>query len=676
MKAVDLHIHTVKSISDSQFTFSMESLINYVDSMKLDIVGITNHNLFDIEQFKEICNELDVKVLPGIEINFEGGHLLLLSENEELEDFSKKCKKVEERIVSSSDHIDKNELVEIFGDLEKYLLIPHNPKKPKVPIQIIKELNKYIDAIEVSSIKDFLREYKTNNDFVPVWFSDIRISNNLDIKKRGRIYLDIDNDSLKSIKLAFSDKNKVKLTIDESNSLFPINNDSFQVSTGLNVLLGARSSGKSYFLNKVESTNENVKYIRQFSLLDKQNLDNKEFNVRLSNENSIQAENRFIDFKNLIEEISNVDFKKIKRNIDEYVESLVKFANEEERRDIFSKSKLYTQNLYAKKEIKSLDKLINSIENLILNIEYKEIIESHLNIIDLKNLVIELSILAKSICRENIIKQKANEIIEDVRPKLEVKTISNRIVDADLKEYLSSQSKIEKFNDICELVKEERTIELDKIGKFTLIMKTGYYKNVSEIKEHAKKKIALADIFKSSYKDGYKYLQNLRSEANIPKVDYWKYYVNVKFDIINEFKLSASGGERTEYNLLNEIKSANDYDILLIDEPESSFDNIFLNTEVNNMVKDISKKMPVILATHNNAIGLSINPDYILYTKREANNEDIKFKIYSGNIASKTLTCFENEDDTVETYEILMDSLEAGEKAYKEREGTYELHKN
>lgn len=544
-----------------------------------------------------------------------------------------------------------------------------------MPIQIIKELNKYIDAIEVSSIKDFLREYKTNNDFVPVWFSDIRISNNLDTKKRGRIYLDIDNDSLKSIKLAFSDKNKVKLTIDESNSLFPINNESFQVSTGLNVLLGARSSGKSYFLNEVESTNENVKYIRQFSLLDKQNLDNKEFDVRLSNENSVQAEKMFIDFKNLIEEISSIDFKKIKKNVDDYVESLLKFANEEERRDVFSKSKLYTQNLYPIKEIKSIDKLINSIENLIINKEYKKIIESHLNIIDLKNLVIELSKLAKSRCKENIIRQKANEIIEDVKPNLEIKTVSNKIIDVDLKEYLSSQSKIEKFNDICELVKKERTVELDKIGKFTLIMKTGYYKNVTEIKKHTNRKIALSDIFKYSYKDGYEYLQKL-SEVNIPKVDYWKYYVNVKFDIINELKLSASGGERTEYNLLNEIKSANNYDILLIDEPESSFDNRFLNEEVNTLIKDISKKIPVILATHNNAMGLSINPDYILYTKRESSNGDIEFKIYSGNIASKKLTCFENEDDTVETYEILMDSLEAGEDAYKEREKTYELHKN
>ena len=206
-------------------------------------------------------------------------------------------------------------------------------------------------------------------------------------------------------------------------------------------------------------------------------------------------------------------------------------------------------------------------------------------------------------------------------------------------------------------------------------MKTGYYNNVSEIKANTKTNIALADIFKSSYENGYNYLQKLK-EVSIPKVDYWKYYVNIQFDIINELKLSASGGERTEFNLLNEIKSANDYDILLIDEPESSFDNIFLNVQVNNMIKDISKKMPVILATHNNTTGLSIKPDHILYTKRESTTEDIKFKIYSGNIASKTLTNFENKNDTIETYKILMDSLEAGENAYKEREVIYELHKN
>lgn len=56
--------------------------------------------------------------------------------------------------------------------------------------------------------------------------------------------------------------------------------------------------------------------------------------------------------------------------------------------------------------------------------------------------------------------------------------------------------------------------------------------------------------------------------------------------------------------------------MLLIDEPESSFDNMFLNQEVNERIKEISQKIPVFLVTHNNSIGESIKPDYYMYTKR------------------------------------------------------------
>ena len=40
--------------------------------------------------------------------------------------------------------------------------------------------------------------------------------------------------------------------------------------------------------------------------------------------------------------------------------------------------------------------------------------------------------------------------------------------------------------------------------------------------------------------------------------------------------------------------------ILILDEPESSFDNIFLRDGVDSLLKDISKTIPVIIATHNN----------------------------------------------------------------------------
>src|SRR5437762_5840826 len=61
--------------------------------------------------------------------------------------------------------------------------------------------------------------------------------------------------------------------------------------------------------------------------------------------------------------------------------------------------------------------------------------------------------------------------------------------------------------------------------------------------------------------------------------------------------------------------------MLLIDEPESSFDNLFLNSNVNRILKDISETMPVVVVTHNSTVGASVGADYVLYTSKERSEE-------------------------------------------------------
>lgn len=51
MKKIDLHIHTISTVSDHAFDFSMNALLQYVNTAKLDAIAITNHNIFDVEQF-------------------------------------------------------------------------------------------------------------------------------------------------------------------------------------------------------------------------------------------------------------------------------------------------------------------------------------------------------------------------------------------------------------------------------------------------------------------------------------------------------------------------------------------------------------------------------------------------------------------------------------------------
>ena len=73
MKKIDFHIHTVVSSSDSDFIFSYEKLNEYIAIASLDCIAITNHNLFDLCQFKKIKTETSILVFPGIEIDMEGG---------------------------------------------------------------------------------------------------------------------------------------------------------------------------------------------------------------------------------------------------------------------------------------------------------------------------------------------------------------------------------------------------------------------------------------------------------------------------------------------------------------------------------------------------------------------------------------------------------------------------
>lgn len=78
MKKIDLHIHTVSTISDADFTFSLETFKRYVEEASLDAVAVTNHDVFDVDQFREIQDALNTVVFPGIEINVAKGHVLII----------------------------------------------------------------------------------------------------------------------------------------------------------------------------------------------------------------------------------------------------------------------------------------------------------------------------------------------------------------------------------------------------------------------------------------------------------------------------------------------------------------------------------------------------------------------------------------------------------------------
>ena len=140
----------------------------------------------------------------------------------------------------------------------------------------------------------------------------------------------------------------------------------------------------------------------------------------------------------------------------------------------------------------------------------------------------------------------------------------------------------------------------------------------------------------------------------------------------NKYFVNVSGGERAEFNLYNELEDASNFDMLLIDELESSFDNPFLKIKINETIKLLSQKMPVFISTHNSTVGASIQSDIVIYTEMKINpvTKEPTYDIYSGRITDKELT--NNQNVKIKTNTILLECLEAGEKAYEERRSTYD----
>jgi len=266
-----------------------------------------------------------------------------------------------------------------------------------------------------------------------------------------------------------------------------------------------------------------------------------------------------------------------------------------------------------------------------------------------------------------------NDVINEIKSKLQLKTSATQIKDFDLYKVMMDSEKVKKFKDIVTELQTESIIDEENIQGFKIICKQRAFKNAREILNVSCQKVGFGDAYKL-YSTPYKFLNSLKGNKAFTPSEFYKYFACIEYEILNKDGYKVSGGERSEFRLLQEIKDAQNYDCLLIDEPESSFDNLFLKGEVNQILKDLSKNMPVVIVTHNSTVGASINPDYIVYTSKEVTDQGTVYRRYSGYPSDKELCSIDG--NKIDNFKVTMNSLEAGEVAYTERSGGYESIKN
>ena len=679
MKRCDLHIHTVPSVSDRAFIYDKDVLLDYVEKTGLDVIAITNHNLFDYTQFQEIKNALpNIIVLPGIEVDLEKGHILVIANNDDstLFDFCAKCGEVTKLIKTENDYITYDTFTRIFGDLSKYLLIPHYEKEPKLHKDVIEKLDRNIIAGEVSSVKKFIYMEKEDSELTPVYFSDFRIEKGVTPDKFpvSHTFLDIDQVNVNTLKLCLMDKTKVSLTSEKGIELFQVFPNGQMLSTGLNIMFGKRSTGKTHTLNAIANRFDGkAKYIKQFELLNTGKYDSDQFenDLKVRQENS--AEDYLREFGIIVTDmLKTCSADEDEMKLQKYLEAVMSSAQQSGVNDVFSKSKLFNESDFKKQSPDEIKKLISATLVLLESQLYKPIINKHLPETSLKALLKEL---IERCWNENIQEQyfkEVNNMIKTVKESLQLKSAAPRIPDIDLYQYFINKKKREIFAQVALAVKKQRTISTEKAGHFTISVSARPFANATDLKTIGLRQVSLTNAF-AKYGNPIQYLEELKA-AGIESDRIYKLFAAIDYKILNSSGLPVSGGERSEFNFLQKIKDAILCDILIIDEPESSFDNIFLKNEVNKFIKEMAESMPVIISTHNNTIGGSIKPDYILYTEKKMEANEPHFNIYSGYPTAKALK--DVEGNSIENYEITLNSLEAGEQAYSERKDIYETLKN
>lgn len=666
---IDFHIHTISTIKDPDFDFDLSILNQYINEMKLDCIAITNHNVFDKNQFEVISKNVNAKVFPGMEVDIEDSHLLVITDIHQISELESATEILNKKIVDKKSFISFEEFETIFPNYKDYLLIPHYKKDPRMQQSTIKKFNGLIKCGEVPNSKKFSVIIKDNKSLIPVVFSDFRAKKGIPFPSR-QTYLNCLNNDFSNIRCALEDRNKVSINLKNAINEIEYLPNGATISNKLNIIIGTRTSGKTFNIEKIKEAfdTDNCLYVPQFSLIGK--AEDTKFEELIKRECSSISEEYYAKFEPLVKKISNIDIEKDEFQIENALNSLFDYA-ENANIDSYSKTPIFSEVEYSLEDNNMGNNVINSLFRIYKTKWNKDIINKYLDSKNLKRLILELIDKRKEEKKKNILQDHSNVLIRKIKKSLNKQSSANPPETMNLVATFKNKKIIEKSNKLFKNIKVTKKIKYQNLNLFNVYIKSNAYNNVSDLKDSLSTKSSLKLIFDNFYKkdDLYGYIKELEN-LGISKNNICRALVNIEYDVKNKIGEEPSGGEKAEFNLLKEISNAYKYDILLIDEPEASFDNPFISENIVDMIKSISEKTTVCLTTHNSTLAMMLKPDKIIFTE----NQNGIHKVYYGTMGDKIFRTVDDEE--IISYDSILNVLEAGKTIYKEKGRIYENFRN
>lgn len=692
---MDFHLHTVSSKGkDDGFEFSMPWLKNYTKKLGLTAIAITNHNLFDRVQFEQIEQELDCIVLPGVELSLESGHVNLVFDNNQtnLSNLTEACSELQ---LGSTDGLTLENFKNIFSKLRKGLFIAEYGKSRSLILtDELKDpfFSDYTIVRGVNSQLKFHRALLQLNAPCPVLFSDAHATESdpdplrNDMAELGlkNTFLQIERFSFSQVLRELKQSTHVRVNEDGKPNTFQIDVEGMTVtvSTGLNLLVGLRGSGKTFFLDHINRQYNNadtsVAYIRQF----KNTEDTEQFLKNESNRIVAEARGEWVrKHKPLLDGIVHFYKDDSKDQSDVYLKSLKRFANELASSNIAKQVKLFAEDKYEITDMKSSQASLVKFSEVLSNkalwqysTPSKRV--SQFNNVKSAYMDIRSNVLTREI--NNEIKARVNGIIDDVKIVVKKTTAIDPVENVDL------------FNQFARRKEEERIVEAmqaalseqQDVSRDEYSYKIHVWKANWESAEDFKKNVSVGGrvkvkdaLIKPYLKKDYKtFLTNLFSEQYQTHLtlengtDLSRLLFNFKVELLTSAGTTASGGQQLALGLMMKLDDAKRDDIVLVDEPEGSLDNVFIKDKLIPKLHELAENTPVIVITHNSTLGTLLNPDRLMIAKFDLENR--KHQLLTGDfLAGKVADASGHE---TQSYEDFVEAMEAGIKTYQEKGEKYE----
>lgn len=685
-------------------------LCERIMSTEVRVFAITNHNVFDLSQFREIEAGLmeGAQVWPGIEVDIiDGGvrgHLLVIVSPKLAEKFAATVETLTKGSTPDSFKINIDQLLAAFKVLNPLYIAHYRQKKPSLSDEVLNKLEaetKDSGCVLKEVTNSISAGIYISHGYSSIYGSDVQDWGSYAELSRELPDLRLPVDSFEHFCLLLKkDPTTINTVLDRKTSeeldLHPFDDGTvinIKAFNDINVIFGPKGTGKSCILEAVakhysEKGIEAYVYESASDRLDEiYDIKGKDLTINLSTFNinycsdeiealrnagemNVTALSKYIDYYTA--KSTNQNAKKILlKDIDPEEEGVAKrdfneFNDAARTTNAFVK--FLRENSSVKKEL--MEEELKEVERILTGLQLR-----------LDNREWSSYTNWKEICF-------LNSAISAFRKEVARKTgIPAKPTTTGFRDYAMNRVSIEA--NAAEIVKSVDTtipVQIAHVGSLgpskgelqfrtELKFQTGTitdsaFSSLSGIKKGSQKKFVkcIRTILKHAYSDDlFQHISNLNNVDDVESI-------NTTYELLlfkREFALggqpySPSSGESSMVMLHKELGI--DKDVYILDEPERSLGNEYISDVIVPLIKELARSgKKIFISTHDANIAVRTLPYCSVYRCHDKTG----YNTYVGNPYTNNLVSLDNADDRINWKQVSMKTLEGGEQAFGERGQIY-----